>query len=184
MDAESRIKRENELIYYNTVTRVEPRWTKGQIQTPTSYHLDRGDHWLIYYGHNHHQNNRDPLHVVDSSEKYKVYVTSMGVVVQKGDEFAWVYASDFELFSGPEKLRWATMPTIILKDDYLFIWQSTVPDLEGQIIVVDILTGAVGRLNWQGSIEINENFLLITNNVKTIQWPIDFLIEELLWVSE
>ncbi len=178
--AESSIKRETESIYFNTVTRVNPRWTIGQIQSPTSYYVDRGDHWLIYYGHNHYQNNRVPLHVVDSSEKYKVYATSMGVAVQKGDEFAWVYVSDYELFGGPEKLRWAALPTIILKDDYLFIWQTTTPDLEGQIMVVNILTGDVGRLNWQGSIEINENILSITNNIKTIQWPIDFLIEELI----
>lgn len=179
LDTETHLKKGLESRYYNVVTQVKPRWIKGEIESPDTYYLDQGDHWLIYYGHNHHQNNRVPLYVADSSETYTVYATAMGVAVKKADEFAWVYTSDIQLFGGPEKLRWAAMPTIILKDDYLFIWQSTAPDLEGQIVVVDILTGSVGLLNWQGAIELEGDTLAITNAIKTIRWPIAMLIEAL-----
>jgi hypothetical protein len=59
----------------------------------------------------------------DSSQKYKIYTLPHGVIAQKGDAYAWMFITDYDLTDSPDKLRWNSISSAKLIDKYLIIPQ-------------------------------------------------------------
>lgn len=103
--------------------------------------------FLIYYGHNHYRSKSgDSLKLSASNATYKVFRTSHGVVVKKGNLHKWVFISDYPLTDAPEKLRWESIKTIKLFDKYLIVQQNLYPASIYRLFVINIETGICGRL--------------------------------------
>ncbi|MEZ4829637.1 MAG: hypothetical protein R3C61_25625 [Bacteroidia bacterium] len=106
--------------------------------------------WLIYYAHNlspqSARNPRPDFILTDSTDKYQVYTTGHGVVVQSGKSYRWVFISDAMLTDGPEKLRWFSIKNAKIVGDAVIIHHSGGLAGGEHIFVADIPSGKVGRL--------------------------------------
>jgi hypothetical protein len=75
-------------------------------EPPEWYNKRDAKGFLIYYGNNHNINKSgDNLKLSDSSSLYKIFHTSHGVVVKKGNLHKWLFISDVSITGAPEKLR-------------------------------------------------------------------------------
>ena len=116
--------------FYSYVINSPTNWICGKIQLPNTYYIKisgdtidklyvtdeelptwykKGENQglLIYYGHNHFRNAKgDSLILESSTPVYKVYKTSHGVIVTKGNYYSWIFLSDDGLTGAPDKLRW------------------------------------------------------------------------------
>lgn len=108
--------------------------------------------FLVYRAHNHYRNKSgDSLKLSASNSLYKVFSTSHGVFVKKGDTHKWVFMSDFLLTGAPGKLRWESIKRVKLFDKYLLIHQDLPVTDSYRLFVIDIETGILGRLKYSFS---------------------------------
>jgi hypothetical protein len=133
---------------------------------PAYYKPNSSKGWLLYKGDWHFKgprqmetrrttksteiqnqtNDNDSFVIVDSSLMYKVYETSQGVLVKKSDAYGWAFVTDVNITGGPSKLRWGSIGTVKLLNNYLFILCKNEGGVSGSIFMVDITKGTCAKL--------------------------------------
>ncbi|WP_108870132.1 hypothetical protein [Aquimarina aquimarini] len=157
--------------FFDLIIDPQTNWVNNKFEYPYNYYIDiKGDTlnqlhntpkrftkkdnkgFLVYYAHNHYRNKAgDSLQVSDSNSLYKTFHTSHGVVVKKEDFYKWVFISDFSLTGAPEKLRWESIKSVKLFDDYLIVRQDLPPTGTYRLYVINIETGICGRVKYDFS---------------------------------
>ncbi|WP_298420512.1 hypothetical protein [uncultured Kordia sp.] len=121
-------------------------------EAPEWLHKKATKGFLVYYAHNHYRNKvGDSLQISDNNGFYKVYQTSHGVIVKKGNLHKWIFISDISITGAPDKLRWESIQMTKLYGKYLFIQQDLPPSGEYKLFVLNIETGICGRLKYDFS---------------------------------
>jgi len=158
--------------YYDLIIDPGPQWKDDEFRLPQSYYVSvYGDglkavfqsdeetpEWfnketdtafLVYLAGNHYRiSGGDSIKPVDRSDVYSVFRTAHAVLVYKNNLYKWLFVSDYDLTGAPEKLRWESVKSIVLKDDYLVVVQSLAPDIISRIFMINIETGICGRLKF------------------------------------
>lgn len=200
-------KKLSDNIYYDLLIKAPPQWTSGKIKLPSTYYIDvKGDTlhklyytdtdipkwydsknnegWLVYYGHNHFRNEKeDSLVLVDTSPTYKVFRTSHGVVVKKGNSYVWIFVTDYRLTGAPEKLRRESIGKIKLVNRHIIVQLINSMEFSNPIFIIDIEKGISGRLRCDNdyfkSYKIDKDKIIIENNVGTKSYELEKLFNEL-----
>ncbi|WP_298516342.1 hypothetical protein [uncultured Kordia sp.] len=147
-------------------------WIEGEFEAPDNYYIEiKGDtlrqlyatpynvpEWLhekdtkgflVYYAHNHYRSKtRDSIKLSDSNALYKVFNTSHGVYVQKGNAYKWVFISDIAITGAPSKLRWESIKQTKLFGKYLLVQQNFPLIESSELYVINIETGICGQLKY------------------------------------
>jgi hypothetical protein len=185
-------------IYFDLIISSPTEWHLGTIKLPDTYYIDvigNSEHpikdsdsdkttaWLIYYGHNHYRNpSGDSLTLTDSTQSYLAYKTSHGLIVKKGDMYAWLFVNDFELTGGPGKLRWESIQRVQLYGNYAILQQSLAPDMSSRIFLIDIETGMCARMKFITNLsdfKIENNQLILENDEGEKSFSMKSLFKEL-----
>lgn len=157
-------------LYFDLLIFSPTNWIEGKIKTPNSHYIEisgdmakklyrptpydgrgktfgRDNACLVYYAHNHYRNPKsDRATLVATSDTYKVYSTSHGIIVRKNDVYAWVFVTDFHLTGSPNKLRNESIGKIQLIDQYLIVQLKNSEDFYNPIFIIDIENGKTARL--------------------------------------
>jgi hypothetical protein len=190
--------------YYDLVINSPIKWIKGKINPPETYYIDikgdtlhklyfseseipawydstRNEGCLIYYGHNHFPNGEEKKFILaDSSSIYKVYKTSHGVVLNKGDSYAWIFVADYRLTGGPDKLRWESIGKVTLIDQFVILQLINIKDFSNPLFIIDIEKGISARLRHDGnyhniSYKIEKDKILLERNFETKSYELEKL---------
>ena len=155
--------------FFDLIIDPKNKWIEGALILPSNYYLEvksdvfnklneyayRNEEleegtnkgYLIYYAHNHYRNIvGDSLTFSDSNLMYKAFNTSHGVLVKKGDLHKWVFISDAPITDAPEKLRWESIHSVDIYNQYLIVQQEISPRETNSVFVINIETGICGRL--------------------------------------
>ncbi|MGH1388143.1 hypothetical protein [Kordia sp.] len=156
--------------FFDLIVDPQTSWIEEEFEAPDNYYIEiKGDslrqvyttpyeapEWLdaknargflMYYAHNHYRSRtRDSIKLSDSNATYKVYNTSHGVFVKKGNTYKWVFISDASITGAPSKLRWESIKKIQLYGKYVLIQQIIPPYNMYKIFIINIETGICGRL--------------------------------------
>ncbi|SEL92837.1 hypothetical protein SAMN04487910_3616 [Aquimarina amphilecti] len=173
--------------YFNLIIYPEVNWDTEKIKIPDNYSLVLNNDtlnlllneedslfsvkdktaFLSYCGNCHFYNKSSPELVVSDNE-YKIYKTSHGIFVVKGDLQKWLLVNDLNLTGSPEKLRWDSILQVDLIDKYLIIQFSGAPDIFDSIYVGNIETGVLGRLKYpfRRNVEDYEGGLVIGDKIR------------------
>jgi len=193
--------------YYDLFIKTPPQWIPGKIELPNTYYIDvsgdtlqklyfadnekptwynpkKNKGWLVYYAHNHYQNQKgNSLVLVDASTKYKVFRTFHGVVVTKGNLHNWVFVTDYQLTGAPEKLRWKSIEDVVLIDKYLILQLINSEAFSNPIFIIDIEKGFTGRLRCNDdffkSYRIDKENFIVESNKGTKTYKLQKLFSEL-----
>jgi hypothetical protein len=196
--------------YYDLIIKVPPQWISDEIKFPSPYYIDvKGDTlrklyytdadnakrhdsrnlkgWLIYDAPDPFFNQKaDRLVLVDTSPDYKVFRTSHSVVVKKGDLYACIFITDYDLTGGPAKLRWQSIGKVKLFGKYVIVHLINSEDFGNPIFIIDIEKGIAGRLRCDRcfnieSFEINNDKIIIKREqgLGTKSYKLEQLINEL-----
>lgn len=193
--------------YYDLLINTPPKWISGRIKLPKTYYIDvKGDTlhklyhndneipkwydsvnnegWLVYYGHNHFRNEkRDSLVMVDTSLTYEVFRSSHGVVLKKGNYYAWIFVTDYRLTGAPDKLRWESIGNIKLIDKYIIIQVINSIEFSNPIFIIDIEKGISARLRYDNdynkSYVIDKDKIILENNFGIKSYELEKLFKEL-----
>lgn len=169
--------------YYDLLIKTPPQWISGKIELPNHYYIDvsgdtleilngynseSNEGWLVYFAGLHYLNESgDSLLLVDASPTYKVFRTSHGVVVTKGNLHTWVFVSDVGLTGGLEKIWWESINNVTLIDKYIVL--QVIGWYRNPIFIIDVEKGIFGRLrhyNFSDSYIIDkDNFIIESNTV-------------------
>lgn len=200
-------KKLSDNIYYDLLIKTPPHWISGKIKLPNTYYIDvsgdtlhklyftdaeipkwynskKNEGWLVYYGHNHYRNPKgDSLVLVDAPPTYKVFRTSHGVVVTKGNLFTWVFVSDYQLTGAPEKLRWESIGEVIIIDKYIILQLINAEAYSNPIFIIDIEKGISARLRCDNEIfksyKIDKGKIIKENIVGVKSYKVEELFNEL-----
>jgi len=162
---ESNEKPENN-PYFDLIIDPQPTWEKGPLSLPAWYSVPlegealhkllpaddkaKPQHgYLSYMGGVHFGDDRRPeFKVAKESDAYTIFRTRHGLVAQQGDKYKWIFVTDQDLTSAPEKLRWESVGRVALQDHYVILQQNTPPYDTYNIFVINIQSGVVGRLKF------------------------------------
>lgn len=88
------------------------------------------------------------LKEVAKSDSYTLYTLPHALVVKRGEAYAWIFVSDYELTKGPEKMRWNSVKGARLKGKYAFIFHELGPIAFNykQTFIVNIESGLCVKL--------------------------------------
>lgn len=158
--------------FFDLIIDPQLRWEVGEIQLPSNYYIDiagdfmvslgniSNDHnqydlgkdsqgFLCYNARNHYRSESgDSLDFSGGNHIFKVFHTSHGVVVKKGDLNKWVFVNDRSLTGGPEKLRWASVKSVQIYNQYLILHHLAESPVNNQFFIINIETGICGRLKF------------------------------------
>lgn len=163
------LKKINDNEYFDLIINPKLKWETDKIDMPYMYYTkldkkttqlmvnpthkktenDSTIGFIVYYGHNHYrftEEQKDSLVELAKNEKYKVYRTSHGVLVKKGEKHKWVFVTDLNITGAPGKLRWESIDKVFLKDEHLIIKQTFPVFGYSQIYLLNIDSGVCGRI--------------------------------------
>lgn len=200
-------KKLSENSYYDLLIKTPPQWISGKIELPNTYYIDvsgdtlhnlyftdteipiwynskNNEGWLVYYAHNHYRNQKgDSLVLVDVSTTYKVFRTSHGVVVTKGNLHTWVFVSDYRLTGAPEKLRWESIGDVVVIDKYIILQLINSEAYSNPIFIIDAEKGFTGRLRCNDdffkSYRIDKDNFILESNIGIKTYKLQELFNEL-----
>ncbi|GAA4111927.1 hypothetical protein GCM10022393_09970 [Aquimarina addita] len=141
-------------------------YNTNESDTDTFQIVEKSNAFLLYCGSCVSYNNSS-FDVTISNDLYKVYRTSHGIYIAKGELQKWIFISDWGLTGSPEKLRWDSIGEIILRGSYLIFQHQVPPDTEDNVFVVNLESGVLGKLKYQ--------FDRVNYNVKA-----DYLLDDRL----
>lgn len=180
-------------------------WNTGEMQVPETYSIEIDDDkiqalytqeteypeniefsskkaWLIYYGHNHNSNSKENFVLAATSDHFKVYKTSHGLIVKKEDTYSWVFVSDHRLTGSPEKLRWESIGEVKIVGKYIIFRMINSRDFSNPIFIINSENGKTARLKTEDyigePIKIENNKISITSYSKTNTFDIENLLNE------
>lgn len=90
------------------------------------------------------------LKKVGESKSYALYTLPHAVIARKGESYAWIFVSDYDLTGGPEKMRWNAIKNAELMGKYAIIYHNS-SNSHNQFIV-NIETGLCLKLNLPNSV--------------------------------
>lgn len=197
--------------FFDFIVDPQTSWIEEEFEAPDNYYIDiKGDslvklydtpyeapEWLqnkdtkgflTYYAHNHYRSRTgDSIKLSDSNAVYKVFHTSHGVYVKKGNAYKWVFISDASTTGAPSKLRWESIIKIQLYGKYVLIQQIIPPYNMYKLFVINIETGICGRLKHDFSYSNNatiddvlqEETISINTEEKQVKHKLKTIFKEL-----
>jgi hypothetical protein len=135
-------------------------WQPLPIQIPENYYLERYDdpvaYYLLYDGDKHYLNVKtDTLQERYQDENIKLWATLHGIVLQKQDQYAWIFVTDIELTGAPNKLRWPSIGYIKKVENVLIVNHLRPTTSDDKIYLIDLDTGKCAGIDTERTAEIN-----------------------------
>lgn len=158
--------------YFDLIFNPNTAWRQGEPELPSTYYIamnaatiskiveenetsnraigpSNKKDFLVYFGDTHFTGSQESIKdfvPVSKSETYELLKTKHGVLAKKGNSYKWLFVTDRDINDAPEKLRWASIEEVILKDHYVIIKQGLAPNALFNIYLIDIETGKGARL--------------------------------------
>lgn len=157
-------RRLSNLKYFDIVIPEGMQWQPLPIQIPENYYLERYDeqtpmpfaYYLVYGGDKHYLNVKtDTLTERYSDENIILWATSHGIILQKKDQYAWIFVTDIELTGAPNKLRWPSIGYIKKVENILIVNHLRPTMSDEKIYLIDLDTGKCAGIDTERTAEIN-----------------------------
>jgi len=160
--------------FFDVILEPSISWESSKPSMPEPYHIevqgdilqkfssgyemdsitDQSKGFLTYYTPSLLGTRRNPLKTLDSlspvvkNKEYKIFKTAHTVYVQKGNTYRWLFISDSGLTGAPDNFsRWESIGKIELIDHYVIIHQNVPPGGSYNIILINIESQRVARLD-------------------------------------
>ena len=155
--------------HFDYIFNPKTTWRSGQPTLPYTYYIEikeqtiskiintqhnteeilSKDHkdFLVYYGDTHFLNQNDKkFELVTENSSYQILKTAHGVIAKKGKTYKWLFVTDIDANDAPRKLRWASIDTVILQNNYVIIKQNLAPDRDFNLYLINIENGIGAKL--------------------------------------
>ncbi len=129
----------------NSKLRSSLQWQPLPIQIPKTYTLRQKNQYLCYFGHNH-QKTTEPLKAILRQGEDIIFKTKHGVILQRNNQYAWLFVSDANLTGGPAKLRWASIGKMEIKNNQLILELLCAPMPFKKLFTIDLQSGQVKQI--------------------------------------
>ncbi len=149
--------------YFDVFIAEGIHWHPLPIQIPENYYLEMRDeqspvpvaYYLLYGGDKHYLNIKtDTLQERYRDENIMLWATLHGIVLQKQDQYAWIFVTDIELTGAPEKLRWPSIGYLKKVENVLIVNHLRPTMSDDKIYLIDLDTGKCAGINTEQSAEI------------------------------
>jgi hypothetical protein len=140
------------------------RWQPIPIQIPDNYYLERYDekspvpyaYYLLYGGDKHYLDIKtDTLTERFKDDHIRLLATKHGIVLQKQDQYAWIFVTDIELTGAPDKLRWASIGYMKIVNNVLILNHLSPAMSDDKIYLIDLDTGKCAGIDTERTADIN-----------------------------
>lgn len=161
-------------LYFSEIFNPNSNWSKERIEVPNSYYININQDTLkrmeprspgsgdllkiekhkgfLLYGSavlKQNRKHKKGFKIIASSGKYKIYASDHGMYVQKKELYKWLFINDTDIVGGPQKLRWKSIKSVRIVDDFLVLEQNATPDIIHNLLLIDIKTGIVAKLKFE-----------------------------------
>lgn len=157
-------RRLSNMKYFDVFITQGIQWQPLPIQIPENYYLERYDeqspvpfaYYLVYGGDKHYLNVKtDTLTEIYQDDNIRLWATSHGIILQKKDQYAWIFVTDIELTGAPDKLRWPSIGYIKKVENILIVNHLRPVMSDDKIYLIDLDTGKCAGIDMERTADIN-----------------------------
>lgn len=162
--------------YFDSYITTGINWQPLPILIPDDYYLEYHNkkkrpsehYYLTYSGSNHYLNIKgDTLHERFRNDSIVLLTTMHGIILQKKDQYAWVFATDIELTGAPSKLRWASVGYLKILNNMMILNHLRPTFGDDAYFWIDLKTGKCAEIKIDLAPQMNELLKLPETRIET-----------------